>query len=124
MTKQQQTTFLLSIQLFQTQHGAVKTIKNSDWGAFLHRFCHPELPTGKKAAKYPSAHYDIPPGDSIDHPFNSFVTDIRSDMRRTEGDQTRPHPLSEMTVAEVSEAAVRWKEGRPSWTALRRVFDK
>ena len=60
------------VKLFQTQHCAVKTIKNSDWGAFLHRFCHPELPTGKKA-KYPSAHYDIPPGDP-DHPFNSFVT--------------------------------------------------
>jgi hypothetical protein len=34
----------------------------------------------------------------------------------------RPFSLSEMSVSEVAGAAVKWKEGRPNWTALRKLL--
>ena len=36
----------------------------------------------------------------------------------------RPFSLSEMPVSEVAGAAVKWKEGRPNWTALRKLTAK
>jgi hypothetical protein len=54
--------------MLKEQRGVVKTIKNSDWTAFLHRFrtAHPSN------SKYPDCHSDIAPHDHS--PFNSFVT--------------------------------------------------
>ena len=34
----------------------------------------------------------------------------------------RPFSLAEMPVSEVAGAAVKWKEGRPNWTALRKLL--
>jgi hypothetical protein len=34
----------------------------------------------------------------------------------------RPFSLSEISVSEVAGAAVKWKEGRPNWTALRKLL--
>jgi hypothetical protein len=54
--------------MLKEQRGVVKTIKNSDWTTFLHRFrtAHPSN------SKYPDCHSDIAPHD--DFSFNSFVT--------------------------------------------------
>lgn len=54
--------------MLKEQRGVVKTIKNSDWTAFLRRFqtAHPSN------SKYPDCHSDIAPHDEF--PFNSFVT--------------------------------------------------
>jgi hypothetical protein len=57
------------VQLFQTQHCAVKMIKNSDWAPFLHRFCYPEQQHSRRQLP---EHADIAPHDQ--HIFNSFVT--------------------------------------------------
>ena len=34
----------------------------------------------------------------------------------------RPFSLAEMPVSEVAGATVKWKEGRPNWTALRKLL--
>ena len=34
----------------------------------------------------------------------------------------RPFSLSEMPVSKVAGAAVKWKEGRPNWAALRKLM--
>jgi hypothetical protein len=39
-----------------------------------------------------------------------------------EGDQLHPFPVSEMPNSKVAGAAVKWKEGQPSWTALRKLL--
>ena len=36
----------------------------------------------------------------------------------------RPFPLSQMPVSEVAGAAVKWKEGRPNWAALRKLLEE
>ena len=36
----------------------------------------------------------------------------------------RPFSLSEMPVSEVARAAVKWKEGRPNWAALRKLLEE
>ena len=65
------------MELFQNQKCAVKTIKNNEWGSFLHRFNHPETKRGRR----PNEHDDIGPDhhegqehQSQYYPFNSFVT--------------------------------------------------
>jgi hypothetical protein len=50
--------------------------------------------------------------------FNSFFN-YRNNLSGS--DRPRPFSLSEMPVSEVAGAAVKWKEGRPSWTALRKL---
>jgi hypothetical protein len=47
--------------------------------------------------------------------------DFRAGMA-PEGDQLRPFPVSEMPASEVAGAAVKWKQGQPSWTALRKLL--
>jgi hypothetical protein len=54
--------------------------------------------------------------------FNSFFNYRVSNIR--EGDSRRPFALSEMPVEKVTRAAIRWKEKRPHWTALRRLLAK
>jgi hypothetical protein len=54
----------------KTERACCKTIKNSDWTAFLHRFCFAFEPKSRNSC---SAHNDIAP-DGPAHPFNSFVT--------------------------------------------------
>ena len=54
--------------------------------------------------------------------FNS-LQDFRSGITR-DGDKLRPFPLAEMSVSQVSDAAVKWKEGQPNWTSLRRLLAK
>jgi hypothetical protein len=57
------------VMALKTERACVKTIKNSDWTAFLHRFCFAfQLKRGTC-----SEHNDIAPAGP-DHPFNSFVT--------------------------------------------------
>jgi hypothetical protein len=53
--------------------------------------------------------------------FNSYFNFRVSDMQtgRTDG---RPFSLVEMPVSRVGAAAVKWKEGQPSWTALRKLL--
>ncbi|KAG7374397.1 hypothetical protein IV203_013492 [Nitzschia inconspicua] len=59
----------LVVDLLQNQRAVVKTIKNSEWTSFLHRFKCPQ----SKKGKYPSNKDDIGPhGERF--PFNSFVT--------------------------------------------------
>jgi hypothetical protein len=52
--------------------------------------------------------------------FNS-LQDFQSGMVR-DGDKLRPLPLSDQPVSEVTGTAVRWKEGRPNWTSLRKLL--
>jgi hypothetical protein len=51
--------------------------------------------------------------------FNSFFH-YRVNLRPSDGQ--RPFSLREMSVVEVSGAAVKWKQGRPNWTALRKLL--
>jgi hypothetical protein len=51
--------------------------------------------------------------------FNSFFH-YRAHLRDSDGQ--RPFSLSEMPVSEVAGSAVKWKEGRPNWTALRKLL--
>jgi hypothetical protein len=51
--------------------------------------------------------------------FNSFFN-YRSNL--LDSDNGRPFSLSEMPVSEVAGAAVKWKEGRPNWSALRKLL--
>ena len=55
-------------QMLKEQRAVVKTIKNTEWTSFLHRFRTPH--TGR--SHYPDQHDDIPPHEG--YPFNSFVT--------------------------------------------------
>lgn len=58
------------VDLLQHQCAAVKTIKNSEWTSFLHRFKSPQL---SQKGKYPTNKSDIGPhGEHF--LFNSFVT--------------------------------------------------
>jgi hypothetical protein len=57
------------VQLLESQRAAFKTIKNSDWTPFLHRFKTALPPKGR----YPDNHNDIPAHED-GFPFNSFVT--------------------------------------------------
>eukprot|EP00980_Cylindrotheca_fusiformis_P013881 scaffold3598_cov115-Cylindrotheca_fusiformis.AAC.17 len=50
--------------MLENEQAVVKTIKNSDWTDFLHRFKTPHPPKG--------SHNDIPSSDKF--PFNSYVT--------------------------------------------------
>lgn len=56
------------VSLLKEQHAVVKTLKNSDWTAFLHRFQHAHEPHYRR----PHAHDDIGPHEGYN--FNSFVT--------------------------------------------------
>lgn len=56
------------VEMLETEHAVVKTIKNNDWTDFLHRFTTPHLPKGQ----YPDGRNDIPSAEGF--PFNSFVT--------------------------------------------------
>jgi hypothetical protein len=58
------------VMALKTERACVKTIKNSDWTAFLHRFCFAFQPKSRHSC---SEHNDIAPAGP-DHPFNSFVT--------------------------------------------------
>lgn len=55
-----------AVQLLRDQRACVKTIKNTDWTAFLQRFIYSQLSHPR------SIHHDIAPLG--DHRFNSFVT--------------------------------------------------
>jgi hypothetical protein len=57
--------------LLQSQHAVVKTLKNSDWTDFLHRFRTPKPP---RSTNYENAHDDIGPSTDDHMEFNSFVT--------------------------------------------------
>jgi hypothetical protein len=52
--------------------------------------------------------------------FNS-LQDFHSGIA-TDGDKRRLYPIQEMKLAEVAGAAVKWKEGRADWTALRKLL--
>ena len=56
------------VEMLENQQAVVKTIKNSDWTEFLHRFKSPHAPKGR----YPDNHNDIPAHEGF--PFNSFVS--------------------------------------------------
>jgi hypothetical protein len=56
------------VSLLQQQRAVVKTLKNSDWTAFLHRFQHAHEPHYRR----PHSHDDIAPHEGYN--FNSFVT--------------------------------------------------
>ncbi len=51
--------------------------------------------------------------------FNSFFN-YRLNLRDDDG--RRPLSLAEMPVSKVAAAAVKWKEGRPNWAALRKLL--
>src|SRR5262249_30344478 len=51
--------------------------------------------------------------------FNSFFN-YRNNL--SDSDRPRPFSLSDMRVSEVAGAAVKWKEGRPNWAALRKLL--
>lgn len=57
------------VDLLQRQRAVVKTIKNTEWTSFLHRFKSPQPFKGK----YPTNKNDIGPHGK-QFPFNSFVT--------------------------------------------------
>jgi hypothetical protein len=57
-----------AVQMLDSQHAVVKTIKNSDWTSFLRRFKTAEPPKGR----YPDDHNDIAAHETF--PFNSYVT--------------------------------------------------
>jgi hypothetical protein len=52
--------------------------------------------------------------------FNSYFN-YRNNLNGSDS-AARPFPLLEMSVAEVAGAAIKWKEGRPHWTALRKLL--
>jgi len=58
------------VNMLANQQALVKTIKNTEWTSFLHRFqiSNPR----NQNSKYPTEHDDISPDDI--YPFNSFVT--------------------------------------------------
>jgi hypothetical protein len=53
--------------------------------------------------------------------FNSHFN-YRGDLGNAAG--ARAFLLSEMPVSEVAGAAVKWKEGRPNWAALRKLLEE
>jgi hypothetical protein len=57
-----------AVQMLDAQHAVVKTIKNSDWTPFLHRF----KTAGRPKGRYPDDHNDIAAHGTF--PFNSYVT--------------------------------------------------
>lgn len=56
------------VSLLKDEKAVVKTLKNSDWTAFLHRFQHANPPHYRR----PNSHDDIAPHDH--YHYNSFVT--------------------------------------------------
>jgi hypothetical protein len=54
-----------------------------------------------------------------DFPFN-VSRDLRGEGRG--GRVPRPHALAPMPVGQVERAAVKWKEGRPGWEAIRKLL--
>jgi hypothetical protein len=52
--------------------------------------------------------------------FNSYLN--YRDHLHDRDSSARPFSLSEMPVSEAARAAVKWKEGRPNWTALRKLL--
>jgi hypothetical protein len=56
------------------------------------------------------------PGVSSFNSFFNYRTNLSGSRR------PRPFSLSAMPVSEVAGAAVKWKEGRPNWTALRKLL--
>jgi hypothetical protein len=54
--------------------------------------------------------------------FNSYFN--YRDHVQTGAAVVRPFSLSEMPVSEVAGAAVKWKEGRPNWAALRKLLEE
>lgn len=62
------------VDMLESQHAVVKTIKNTDWTAFLRRFQTPHPP---RQTRYPDSHNDIAPTTTSSGggtTFNSFVT--------------------------------------------------
>jgi hypothetical protein len=57
--------------------------------------------------------HSLPGVYSFNSHFNFRIADLRSDTRR------RPALLDETSAAIVARSAMKWKEGQPSWTALR-----
>jgi hypothetical protein len=49
------------------------------------------------------------------------LQDFRGGLSR-DGEKLRPHPLAERSVAEVSAAAVKRKEGTATWESLRKMM--
>jgi hypothetical protein len=43
-------------------------------------------------------------------------------VNNRDGQQPKPHPLKVMTIDEVEQAAVKWKESQPGWAALRKLL--
>jgi hypothetical protein len=52
--------------------------------------------------------------------FNSYLN-YRDHLHDRDA-SARPFSLSEIPVSEADKAAVKWKEGRPNWTALRKLL--
>jgi hypothetical protein len=57
------------VDMLANQQAVVKTIKNTEWTTFLHRF---QIPNERRQHHFPFEHDDIPP--AVDHHHNSFVT--------------------------------------------------
>jgi hypothetical protein len=54
--------------------------------------------------------------------FNSYFN-FRGNVSLTNrNDVSRPFSLAEMPVSDVNAATVKWKQGRPNWTALRKLL--
>jgi hypothetical protein len=59
------------VEMFKRQKCCVKTIKNVDWGPFLHRLCFAEPRRGRAPSEQDDIGPDKAPGEYV---FNSFVT--------------------------------------------------
>lgn len=60
------------VELFAHQQALLKTIKNTDWTPFLHRF---QISNARRQnSNLPTEHDDIGPRDATHYPWNSFVT--------------------------------------------------
>jgi hypothetical protein len=61
-----------TVEMLETQHACVKTLKNNEWESFLHRFWAAQPRRDSMQMKRPDVHADISPHD--EYSFNSFVT--------------------------------------------------
>jgi hypothetical protein len=91
-----------------------------EFEAFEKRPPVPERPF-TEASQFPirkdcSACHSLPGVSSFNSYFNYRSNLVNSDA------VARPFSLSERPVSEVAAAAVKWKEGRPNWTALRKLL--
>lgn len=125
---------LSRFRLFAGRAGGLRTVGPAEldfptpfflwmWDKFENREHHaPRLPTPSFSERSQSpikkdcfACHSLPGVSS----FNSYFNFRGGLVNATE---PRPFSLSEMPVSEVTGAAVKWKEGRPNWIALRKLL--